>query len=802
MTWQAFHWWLIVEAIGLIALPIALMAFRRLPGAGYAFAKPLGILLGAYLFWLALSLHILPNRPGSIVWVFLLLVAVDALLVRGRWPQLVQALRERLGLIIAVEVLFALSFAVAVYLRSYVPEIGGTEKPMDFMLLNAASRSRFYPPDDAWLSGFGVSYYYLGFVIQAMLAKLAVVPTSVAFNLGLAGTAALASTAAFGLGYELARIGAASQRAALLAGATGAVLVVLLGNLEGAVEFAIANGVAPSGFVRWLDIANLDQAQESTACLISGLGRCLEYPNEQSSFWWWWRATRISPEGNSITEFPFFSFLLGDLHPHVMAVPYVLTLVGLGLALWRSEARLDGGFWLSRPALLLLSAVLLGSLGFLNAWDLPAFAFVIALLVLARTAADADMPLSAWRGWLGPAARFLAPLLLLAVLLYLPFYISFSSQAGGIEAVTDGATRPVHSLLFWGPLITVCLPLPLLVLARARRRDTGLQGLAPALLLPASVVVFWALGVALKHGPGDLIDAVTARGLNWLTLLFFAGALAASLLALWQSIVARATGAVEAALTPVLVLMASAFLLVLGAELFYVSDVFRSRLNTVFKLYYQAWLLLAVGGSFGVYWLARELWSPASENLWPRRAWAAAVVAVLAAALLYPIGATLSRTNGLSAETRTLDGLAYARREVADDFAALRWLHDRASINETIMEAIGGQYSSFARVSAWTGIPTVIGWAGHELQWGRDGAELSRRQADIDRAYSSASFEEALSVLREYDVKYVFVGSLERMKYAPDGLLKFEMFMDAAFRSGNTAVYRVPVEIDAPGEAR
>ena len=350
MTWQAFHWWLIVEAIGLIALPIALMAFRRLPGAGYAFAKPLGILLGAYLFWLALSLHILPNRPGSIVWVFLLIVAVDALLVRGRWPELFQALRERLSLIIAVEVLFTLSFAVAVYLRSYVPEIGGTEKPMDFMLLNAASRSRFYPPDDAWLSGFGVSYYYLGFVIQAMLAKLAVVPTSVAFNLGLAGTAALASTAAFGLGYELARIGAANQRAALLAGATGAVLVVLLGNLEGAVEFAIANGVAPSGFVRWLDIANLDQAKESTACLISGLGRCLEYPNEQSSFWWWWRATRISPEGNSITEFPFFSFLLGDLHPHVMAVPYVLTLVGLGLALWRSEARLDGNFWLSRPS--------------------------------------------------------------------------------------------------------------------------------------------------------------------------------------------------------------------------------------------------------------------------------------------------------------------------------------------------------------------------------------------------------------------------------------------------------------------
>jgi len=205
VTEDALAWWLVVQAIGLLALPIALTVFRRLPGAGYAFAKPLGILLGAYGFWLALSLHLLPNRPGSIVWAFIAVAAVSFLLYRRDKEGMQSALQERLPFIVACEVVFALSFVGAVYLRSFLPEIAGTEKPMDFMLLNAASRSTFYPPADGWLAGFDVSYYYFGFVIQAMLAKLAVVTPAVAFNLGLAGTAALAATAAFGLGYELVK---------------------------------------------------------------------------------------------------------------------------------------------------------------------------------------------------------------------------------------------------------------------------------------------------------------------------------------------------------------------------------------------------------------------------------------------------------------------------------------------------------------------------------------------------------------------------------------------------------------------
>src|SRR5262249_41027843 len=144
--------------------------------------------------------------------------------------------------VIAVEVVFFLSFFTAAHLKSYVPEIVGTEKPMDFMFLNSAARSRYYPPADPWLAGFSISYYYFGYVIHAMVGKLALLNPAVTFNLALAGTAALAATAAFGLGYELVNFARrVSFRVAIVAGIAALVLITLLGNLEGALEFGMAN---------------------------------------------------------------------------------------------------------------------------------------------------------------------------------------------------------------------------------------------------------------------------------------------------------------------------------------------------------------------------------------------------------------------------------------------------------------------------------------------------------------------------------------------------------------------------------
>ena len=791
MIQDTFRWWLAVSIIGLIALPIAMTLFRSLPGRGIAFAKPLGLLLTGYLFWLALSLHVMPNRPGTIVWALIALVAIDYLILRRRWPEYLEALRERAGLVVAVEVVFFAGLFVAAHVKSFIPEIAGTEKPMDFMFLNAAGRSTYYPPDDPWLAGFNVSYYYFGYVINAMVGKLAALDAAVTFNLALASTAALAATAAFGLGYEIvSALRRVAFSTAVGVGLAAVVLVTVAGNLEGVLEIGAANGVLPGAVESATDVSGLADAPESDACILRLV--CIKYPTDQSDFWWWWRATRISPDAGTITEFPFFSFILGDLHPHVMALPFVLTGFAFALALWRSDRALSLDTWRRAPPVLLLSGVAVGGLAFLNTWDLLTFGFLIALLALARNLVAGTKVGAAWRA----TAGFVLPLAAASVLLYLPFYLSFSSQAGFIDAVRDGATRPVQALLFWGAIMAVALPLPVYLVARdaAARAPRRLR---LAIDLPVLLVVYWVALVFLRHGMGDVPDAIAARGWNWVTVLCFGAGLVVCVLALWRAIERRDED--SRVLVPVLAAMTTALLLIFGAELFYVTDVFGSRLNTVFKFYYQAWLLLGVAGAVGAWWLYSELKNEAAPSLQLLRgAWAGAAALLVAAALLYPLGATLSRTEGLAKANRTLDGLEYVLRGPSSaEFGLVLWLQRNANPGDRLVEAVGGQYSAAGRLSAWTGVPTVLGWSGHERQWGRNGEELALRHAAVDRVYTTESLEEALAILQQYDVTYVAVGTVERATYPPEGLEKFES-LQAVAGAGGVTLYRVPPVIDAP----
>jgi uncharacterized membrane protein len=443
--------------------------------------------------------------------------------------------------------------------------------------------------------------------------------------------------------------------------------------------------------------------------------------------------------------------------------------------------------WRGRMALLTASAVLLGGLGFLNTWDLPTVGFVVAALVLARCLRDAATPKQAIKD----AAGFFAPLALLAVLLYTPFYFSFGTQAEGFEAVRDGATRPIQAFLFWGPMLAVALPLPLSLLARepsAYRKDRLISvciGIVALLLL-------WAIILVGKHGGSALGDAISARGLNWLTTLFLAASLVATVLALWREIESRIE--TEAAiLVPTLIAMATGLLLMLGVELFFVRDVFGTRINSQFKLYYQAWLLLGVSGAVGATYLLtlpQEAMTRTRSVL--REVWQGVLVIFIGAALLYPLGGILSRSDGLSVP-RSLDGLIQARVQQTDDFAVANWLKERAGDDDVIIEATGGDYTNSASIATWSGVPTVLGWGGHQEQWGRDRADVAARAQDVDKVFASPSLADALPILRKYGVTFVVVSSLERSKYPAPGLQKFDT-LTSVFRSGQSVVYRVPRE--------
>jgi uncharacterized membrane protein len=179
----------------------------------------------------------------------------------------------------------------------------------------------------------------------------------------------------------------------------------------------------------------------------------------------------------------------------------------------------------------------------------------------------------------------------------------------------------------------------------------------------------------------------------------------------------------------------------------------------VFKFYYQAWVLLALASCFGAY----ELWQGLKGV--GRWAFALPALALLAMGLVYPALATWTKLDGFRGSP-TLDGTRYLAQANPSDHAVIRWLDANVPGTPVIVEAVGGSYSSFARISANTGLPTLLGWDFHELQWGRSPAQLARKD-EVQRLYTTRSWSEAEAILDKYGVRYVYVGALERQTYGP-----------------------------------
>ncbi len=837
-------WWFIIEILGLAALPLAYRLFKNLPDRGYAFAKPLGILLTSYVLWIGASFGFLRNSWGGIVF-SILVVAVGSWWFYSRGNRevgLASFLRGNRRMVIANEALFALAFVIFALFRAYNPEIMGTEKPMEFAFLNAILRSDTFPPHDPWLSGFGISYYYFGYLMMALLTKLSGVASAVAFNLGITLLFTLTVTGAYGLVYNLIEgrgdNEATRQRGKLVTSLTrysvpllGPLFVAILGNLEGVLEVLHAKGLGSAGFWKWLDIKELVSNGRVT-------GRWFDL----GSGWWWWRASRVIHDknllGNTIEvidEFPFFSFMLGDMHPHVLALPFVLLALALALNVLRQTADSSqevssfrfSAFSFQLPATNLqhpiLYALCLGSLAFINTWDFPIYLFVVAMAYgLHRYGHSRFAYQDGKVNWalVKDVVYTVVGLGLLGGLLYLPFYVGFQSQAGGILPNLFNPTRLHQYLIFFGPFVFVVIGFAALVTKQLRaeveRRklvSSGLKTLFWTILLPPLAILGSIALVTLTAGGqaflrGILDNEMVRRqigGADWASLirklisirlgnpwtwLFLALLIAWVVALLWRRLRAgKGEGRIaESSTLFVLLIIATALVLTLSVEFVYLRDTFGTRMNTVFKFYYQAWILLALASAYGVYYVIEK-----AKGL-GRSLFLAGVVVLVALGMIYPLAAGFDKAVATSkaggfAPQPTLDGLAYVRQHSPGEYAAVQWLNENVSGTPVILEVTGGSFTEYGRVSSRTGLPTLLGWGGHELQWRGNYDEPGRREPDINAIYSSTDVQHILTLFEKYGITYVYVGSLERGKYNPAALAKFDRFMDVAFQQGNVTIY-------------
>jgi YYY domain-containing protein len=769
-------WLVAVEVLGLATLPLANRLFSALPDRGYATSKMLGLLLVSYVAWVTGILGLTGFTGPTLIVVTLLLGAV----AWWSWGERVRAAwTETRTLVLGAEVTFLVLFLLAVWIRAYNSAIAGQEKQMDMTFLNSLIRSSSLPAPDLWMAGYGMPYYYLGYLTQSVIAKATAIDPAIAYNLALCTVLALAGVGAFGLAAGLVRLTGASSRIAIGVGALGAFILMIMGNLEAFFELLAAQGFGDSAFWSALGIKNL------TANVGS-------FPPADGG--WWFRAARVIPniQPDGITEFPYFSFLLGDLHPHYMAIPLAVLVATLAaqavavrvplFATKLAEDRADangneaenrdrerglGGDWVR----IIVTAVVLGAVIPFNTWDVPVLWGVYGLSYL--------LPMLSGGQFTWPAVRDRARDLLvvvgIAIALYAPYlFVGYSSQPLSL-GITQERTFFGTLFVLFGPLLLLALVAGLVGTAAAR--DQVDQRGEPAygsrlLFIPATGLVIALLLLVMREP----------------TLAFLVVSLAVWIPLLWVR--ARDGSAVAGVTAAVLTTIGLGSILV--PELLYLSDTFGSRMNTVFKFYYDAWILLALAAPLLAWELARAVGALGAVQTPPWvRAVAASTLAVAGALVLagalYPIAATNTKSGGFAGPA-TLDGLSYLRMARPDDVAAIEWLnHNHAGA--VVVEAVGNDYSDAGRVSTFAATPTLIGWVGHQLQWRGPITELDRRQQLTRRIYTDPESVDWSDAFDRLGIEFVVVGSMEREIYGADVQTRIEGMMAPVFRSGSTVVY-------------
>jgi len=894
---ELLQMWALVEVLGLLCLPLTITVFHNLPDRGWAFSKAIGLALLAFCVWLPLMwVQALPFSRLFIAGVLLILTAfsmIGFIRVRRDLAKLVSA---NIFYIAVCEAIFLGMVFLLGWIRSYGPDIRSFEMFMDEGFLAAIMRSPHFPPNDMWLSGYAINYYYYAHFTIATLAKLLGQSPSIAFNTGICIFFGLTAVNLFGVSCNIVSW-ARHQRSRNTASAFSRErqsAAVTRNNEVGPdrpdTVFPPLAGAIPYGLFTMIMgqvLGNLASTQQ----------------------WWklhddlpplyWFDASRVIDK--TINEFPAFSFLLSCFHAHVLTLAFTILALGLAFNLFLEHGgdgrgrglRVFGSGW-RLPFTMGTTALILGGLFTMNGWDFPTDLTITVICI-------------ALQQWLAYRSRFSLELVLdvftagaslaaLSFFLYAPFYLNFVSPLQGIGLVSPGDRSPIGDEgSIYGIFVFIFVSLVFVNLLRPRlsaqavaiknalaASSNGLSKLAgtfkqdPAYrdsMEDASVshgdvqIGSGSLSTAsgpylatpvrqqLLHQPGDrdtttsMVEATTDQSLadtspsgiqptahtrssraGWLDMRLISLVLIMGVALLAFAIlkngltfaVAFTIAALGAALALyhvhdrprafTLLLGALAFGLVAMTEIIFLKDVFAAsypRMNTVFKFYFQAWALLSIASGAGLYFILdgfRPAATVAGMRRWVRHGsralWSVMLALFIVAGLVYPVVGSYQRTNQFMQRSNSLDGLNYMQSYDPGDYYAIRWLNSTIQGDPVIVEAYGpqgGDYSDYGRISAFTGLPTLMGWAGHEYQWrvnwlnkDSNAADFYRRGSDINSIYTDTHPAIVLELMAHYNAQYLYVGPLEQMTYTGANLQRFKSFMKIIYAADGVTIYRVP----------
>jgi len=690
-------WWFILLIIGLITFPLVSRVCHRLPDKGYSISKILGLLLFMYFSWLLASAHIIKFGFVNVIISLLILIILALLFGRKR----INLKNLPLKSMLITEAIFIVAFGVFLFILSHKPDLTllYSEDFTDFGFLNSILRSSYLPPVDPWLAGQSIPYYYGGHLITAVLITLSRVPPPIAYNLAVAMFFALAISAAYGLGYN------ATKRKFF--GLVTVVFVCLAGYISGAYQLSAFLAHHPVMGYNPLNSPNIGE-----------WFRSFDFVS----------ANRIIP--GTVTQYPYYAYLVGDLHANVMDIPFQFMFMILVLSLLsKGEAAIDS----SRTDSLLRIITLglsLGVLAFINTWSYPIYLgfFVLACLLL-KTTINKKSALC---------------IIALSIILFLPYHLSRGSggfkDIGLVVGNTNLKETNVADFfeIFALPMFAILTSFLVLF---TRKWFKGKKFLTIAFSIAAVTFIISALLAFIVH-----IQII------WILSLLI-------VIPLYR--VFKSPHKEEKQFMLLLILTGAA--VALFCEIFYIKDGLGgeyARYNTILKVYMPLWVVWGVPAAYEVFLMTRRI------KRVPKVIWGIILLIFVLAALIHPIASTTSWAGGRYEQVNdhriTLDGMAYMKDTNNGDYEAIKWLNANVKGSHVILEFPGTALEYSSQVSSFTGLPTVLGWAGWEVMWRNSWDIITERTMAINAIYEAPDSDEALTFLSEYHIEYVYVGTVEK----------------------------------------
>ena len=752
-------WWLVFLVLGVVAYPVAGLIFGRFHDGGFIFSKAIGLAGTGILMWFLSSLHLLKfTRANAILSVGILLALHLVLFVfvvrkqkseQNGWLAQscgYQITQEKLVAALKSEVVFFIFFMFWCYLRGFKPEAYGTEKFMDYGFMAVMDRSVYMPPEDLWFAGESINYYYVGQYLATFITKLSGVGVEYGYNLMLMTLAACAFVMPYSLIYNvvssflkdrsiLVRTGReikaeSEQKPALLM----RILPALTGTLAGLATSFAGNMHYP--LFRFI---------------IPKLQKLAGFAEAEIEKFWFPNSTRYigyNPEtaDKTIHEFPTYSFVLGDLHAHVINIMFVLTVLAMLFAWlqYRKEHMdmLRAGKTVQKASILnealhpmiLMLGFFIGMFHMTNFWDFPIYFVVAGAIILFSNAVIYQFSLDTVK----LTALQAVVVLVIAKVVALPFTLNFDQISTTIRL--NYYRTPIHQLMvLWGLpviliLIFICDRYSVLtrlgVLTGVSYDENGNK--IPGGHQKEAGVVF----IQKKNRLFQFIENLTISDLFIITIGL------------------------------------CAIGLVLIPELVYVKDIYEGdykRSNTMFKLTFQAYIMFALCMAFILVRLivfARTY------------AWRVAGV-VTGICFLTTLGYFGNSVNGWFGDVKDtsryqgLDATAFMHKESAADAECVAWIKENIDGTPVLLEAWGSSYSFYERISAMTGLPTVMGWQTHEWLWRSEAsggfpASVDMRRKDVIELYYSTDGARVQELIEKYDIEYIYVGASERRSLNDD----------------------------------